>query len=287
MARPSRSPSQSNFPRLHSELDFIRVNWVRISDIHSFWQLGRYVKLAVLLNHPSPVELFPAVQEDQATSFSVAPPFVSVSSSIYLPFGQSIAVFRPSSLWLRRVAVNLNTSRLNFEGNSVIVWGLGDILHVRSDRPKGGWLGQSTTVRGQRRDSHGNINISTSSHWVEEESLREAIQILVWRAFRPRFGIASYSRFPEVCSDLIQKEHLETQSKNVLSRLYQKPASCLAIFRYYCLLRTIAEVRLLTPLAKHVVLTMLYNPEPVSIVDFDTWFASDSTSKQYCPFPNK
>jgi len=29
-----------------------------------------------------------------------------------------------------------------------------------------------------------------------------------------------------------QKEHLETQSRNILSRLYEKPASCLAIFRY-------------------------------------------------------
>jgi len=41
------------------------------------------------------------------------------------------------------------------------------------------------------------------------------------------------------------------------------------------------ESRLLPPLAKHVVLTMLYNPEPVAIMDFDTWFAADSTSKQY------
>jgi len=41
-----------------------------------------------------------------------------------------------------------------------------------------------------------------------------------------------------------------------------------------------AETRLLPNLAKHVVLTMLYSPDPVSIVDFDTWFASDPISKQ-------
>jgi hypothetical protein len=26
---------------------------------------------------------------------------------------------------------------------------------------------------------------------------------------------------------------------------------------------------------------MLYNPDPVSIVDFNAWFATDSTSKSY------
>lgn len=35
-------------------------------------------------------------------------------------------------------------------------------------------------------------------------------------------------------------------------------------------------MRLLPPLAKHVVLTMLYNPHPVPIVDFDAWFAADA-----------
>jgi len=38
---------------------------------------------------------------------------------------------------------------------------------------------------------------------------------------------------------------------------------------------------LLPNLAKHVVLAMLYNPEPVPIVDFDAWFAADVVSKQY------
>lgn len=40
-----------------------------------------------------------------------------------------------------------------------------------------------------------------------------------------------------------------------------------------------ADFRLLPPLAKHVVLTMLYNPDPVSIVDFNAWFGTDSASK--------
>jgi len=76
-----------------------------------------------------------------------------------------------------------------------------------------------------------------------------------------------------------KKEHLETQSRNVLSRLYKKPASCLAIFRYFLLDNIMANLRLLPPLAKHVVLTMLYNQQPVAIVDFDAWFATDPTSK--------
>jgi hypothetical protein len=40
-----------------------------------------------------------------------------------------------------------------------------------------------------------------------------------------------------------------------------------------------ADSRLLPNLAKHVVLTMLYNREPVAVVDFVTWFANDSASK--------
>jgi hypothetical protein len=40
-----------------------------------------------------------------------------------------------------------------------------------------------------------------------------------------------------------------------------------------------ADFSLLPPLAKHVVLTMLYNPDPVSIVDFNAWFGTDSASK--------
>ena len=62
----------------------------------------------------------------------------------------------------------------------------------------------------------------------------------------------------------------------MLLRLYQKPASCLAIFRYFGL------IRLLPSLAKHVVLTMLYSVEPVAIVDFDAWFDANVGSKQWC-----
>ena len=38
---------------------------------------------------------------------------------------------------------------------------------------------------------------------------------------------------------------------------------------------------LLPNLAKHVVLTMLYNPDPVPFADFDSWFTNDSASKLY------
>ena len=38
---------------------------------------------------------------------------------------------------------------------------------------------------------------------------------------------------------------------------------------------------LLPDLAKHVVLTMLYNPEPVSLEDFDAWFDTDAESGTY------
>jgi len=39
--------------------------------------------------------------------------------------------------------------------------------------------------------------------------------------------------------------------------------------------------RLLPDLAKHVILTMLYNPEPVSLDDFDAWFDTDVESRTY------
>lgn len=48
--------------------------------------------------------------------------------------------------------------------------------------------------------------------------------------------------------------------------------------------RKMLNIRLLPNLAKHVVLTMLYNQEPVSIVDFDAWLATDSASKSYSIF---
>ena len=38
---------------------------------------------------------------------------------------------------------------------------------------------------------------------------------------------------------------------------------------------------LLPELAKHAVLTMLYNPNPVSLEDFNAWFETDTESRTY------
>lgn len=48
------------------------------------------------------------------------------------------------------------------------------------------------------------------------------------------------------------------------ARLYQKPAACLAVFR------------LLPILARQYVMSMLFNPMPVALSDFDLWIKLSS-----------
>ncbi|KAF9355166.1 RNA polymerase II transcription factor B 52 kDa subunit [Mortierella sp. AD094] len=59
-------------------------------------------------------------------------------------------------------------------------------------------------------------------------------------------------------------EYLETLSLQTLNGLYQKPATCLAIFR------------LLPPLGKQIIMSSLYVDTPISIEDMKLWFKGSS-----------
>ncbi|GAO47474.1 RNA polymerase II transcription factor B subunit 2 [Saitoella complicata NRRL Y-17804] len=63
-------------------------------------------------------------------------------------------------------------------------------------------------------------------------------------------------------------DYLEGLPAPVFSRLYQKPATCLAIFR------------LLPNLAKHFVMSTLYNDAPVQVRDIDAWVEPGSKRQQ-------
>ncbi|KAK9448646.1 transcription factor Tfb2-domain-containing protein [Limtongia smithiae] len=63
-------------------------------------------------------------------------------------------------------------------------------------------------------------------------------------------------------------EYLEGLSESMLLRLYQSPATCLAIFR------------LLPPMAQLFITSMLFNDEPMPISNLNLWVRSSSRLKQ-------
>ncbi|KAF9211244.1 RNA polymerase II transcription factor B 52 kDa subunit [Podila verticillata] len=58
-------------------------------------------------------------------------------------------------------------------------------------------------------------------------------------------------------------EYLETLPLQTFNRLYQKPATCLAIFR------------LLPPLGKQIIMSSLYVDRPIPVADMKLWFKED------------
>ncbi|KAF9979764.1 RNA polymerase II transcription factor B 52 kDa subunit [Mortierella antarctica] len=64
-------------------------------------------------------------------------------------------------------------------------------------------------------------------------------------------------------------EYLETLPLQTFNRLYQKPATCLAIFR------------LLPPLGKQIVMSSLYVDTPITVTDMKLWFKGGSGSAKH------
>ena len=64
-------------------------------------------------------------------------------------------------------------------------------------------------------------------------------------------------------------EYLEGLPQPVQSKLYEAPATCLAIFR------------LLTPMAKFYIMTMLFNDRPVALRDLDRWCKPHAKKLQF------
>ncbi|KAK9466847.1 transcription factor Tfb2-domain-containing protein [Lipomyces arxii] len=64
-------------------------------------------------------------------------------------------------------------------------------------------------------------------------------------------------------------DYLEGLPETVLTRLYNSPATCLAIFR------------LLPSMAQLFIMTMLFNETPVATTDLNAWVRDENRSKQY------
>ncbi|KAK9461614.1 transcription factor Tfb2-domain-containing protein [Lipomyces oligophaga] len=64
-------------------------------------------------------------------------------------------------------------------------------------------------------------------------------------------------------------EYLECLPETVLLRLYQAPATCLAVFR------------LQPPMAQQFVMTLLFDEKPLAMVNLNAWVQNSSRSKQY------
>lgn len=64
-------------------------------------------------------------------------------------------------------------------------------------------------------------------------------------------------------------DYLEQLPGTTFTKLYQQPSTALAIFR-----------RMLTHLAKTLVMAMLYMPTPLAVADLDTWVKTDADSIQ-------
>lgn len=67
-------------------------------------------------------------------------------------------------------------------------------------------------------------------------------------------------------------DYLEQLPPTTSSRLYTKPATCLAIFR------------LLPPLAKQYVMSLLFTDFPLGLVQFETWSAQEGKGRQAAAF---
>lgn len=63
--------------------------------------------------------------------------------------------------------------------------------------------------------------------------------------------------------------YLEEQQELTLTKLHQQPSTALAIFR-----------RMLPHLAKTIVMAMLYMPQPLSLIDLESWIEPSSESRQ-------
>lgn len=68
---------------------------------------------------------------------------------------------------------------------------------------------------------------------------------------------------------LTVNEHLEGLPKVIQSKLYDAPATCLSIYR------------LLPPLAKFYIVTMLFNEKPVAVKDLEKWCQPQARKFQY------
>jgi len=60
-------------------------------------------------------------------------------------------------------------------------------------------------------------------------------------------------------------EFLQQQPRITFQRLYKQPSTALAVLR-----------RMLPHLAKHIVMAMLFMPEPLLLTDLEAWVRRDS-----------
>jgi transcription initiation factor TFIIH subunit 4 len=79
-------------------------------------------------------------------------------------------------------------------------------------------------------------------------------------------------------------EYLENLPTLTFMRLFEKPATCLAIFRYRLLLIYLkasyiimldSYYRLLPSIGRHIVMSLLYVEEDMSLHDINSWVNND------------